>query len=228
MSEIVTKSVLCPKCKQQTNTEILISANTVEEPDIRKKVMDESIFRWKCVKCGFTTRFQHPFLYNDIDNRFMIYYIPNVERNKVSDQKLEEEYKELSDIKKRIVPDINALKEKIVIFEHGYNDMALELTKLAVAEIVSKDTGYNVHSGYFTNMNEDDSTVSFQFFVGGDKRSYIQSTRLDIYKRSVGIVNKHFSKVENQPGFLNIGKNWAKESLENYKKLKVNGSRPRT
>ena len=38
MSETVTKSVICPKCRQQSATNILISANTVMEPDIRKAV----------------------------------------------------------------------------------------------------------------------------------------------------------------------------------------------
>ena len=218
MSEIVTKTVICPKCRQQTNTDIRISANTREEPNIRKMIMDETIFRWKCPKCGFSTRFQHPFLYNDIENKFMVYYIPQVERQKVVDIKLEEQFSELKDIKKRIVPDINTLKEKIVIFEQGLDDMALELTKLAVSEIVSKDTGHNVYSGYFTEIDEEKNTVSFQFFVGGDKRSYIQSTRLDIYRRSIGIVKKHFPKVDQQLGFLNIGRQWAKESLDNYKK----------
>lgn len=217
MSEIVTKSVICPKCRQQSATNIIISANTVEEPDIRKAVFDESIFRWKCKKCGFSTRFQHPFLYNDIEHKFMIYFIPQVERQKVVDQKLESQYSDLQDIRKRIVPDINSLKEKIIIFENNYDDLALELTKLAVSEVVAKDTGNNVYSGYFTDIDEEKNTVSFQFFVGGDKRSYIQSTRLDIYKRSVGIIRKYFTKVNAQPGFLNIGREWAKQSLDTYK-----------
>ena len=112
MSESVTKSVICPKCRQQSSTNILISANTTEDADIRKNVLDESVFRWKCAKCGFNTRFQHPFLYNDIENKFMIYFIPQVERQRVVDQKLEQQYSDLSDIRKRIVPDINTLKEK--------------------------------------------------------------------------------------------------------------------
>lgn len=217
MSEIVTKSVICPKCRQQSATNIIISANTVEEADLKKAVFDESIFRWKCKKCGFSTRFQHPFLYNDIEHKFMIYFIPQVERQKVVDQKLESQYSDLQDIRKRIVPDINSLKEKIIIFENNYDDLALELTKLAVSEVVAKDTGHNVYSGYFTDIDEEKNTVSFQFFVGGDKRSYIQSTRLDIYKRSVGIIRKYFTKVNAQPGFLNIGREWAKQSLDTYK-----------
>ena len=220
MSETVTKSVVCPKCRQQTATNIIISANTVEEQDIRKAVMDETIFRWKCNKCGFTTRFQHPFLYNDIERKFMIYFIPQVERQKVLDQKLEAQYSDLQDIRKRIVPDINSLKEKIIIFENDYDDLAIELTKLAVSEVVAKDTGHNVYSGYFTEIDEEKNTISFQFFVGGDKRSYIQSTRLEIYKRSLGIVKKYFPKVNVQSGFINIGRQWAKEALNSYKGIR--------
>ena len=219
MAEIISKYVVCPKCKQQSATNLLLSGNTAEDTDLRAKIFDESLFRWKCKKCGFSSRYQHPLLYNDIEHKFMIYYIPNVERQKVADQKLETEFAELSDIRKRIVPDINAVKEKIILFENGINDMAVELTKLAVSEIVSKETGHNVYAGYYTDINDEKNTISFQFFVGGEKRSYIQSTRLEVYKRFLDIVKKHFAKDEKQQGFLNIGKDWAKSALEKYKNL---------
>ena len=123
----------------------------------------------------------------------------------------------MADVRKRIVPEINAMKEKIVLFESGINDMAVELTKLAVSEIVSKETGHNVYAGYFTDMNTEKNSISFQFFVGGERRSYIQSTRLEVYRRSLDIVKKNFSNVEKQAGFLNIGREWAKDSLDKYK-----------
>lgn len=68
----------------------------------------------------------------------MIYYIPNVDRRQLVDDRLEAEFPELTDVKKRVVPTINALKEKLYIFDLGLNDMAVELTKLAVAELVTK------------------------------------------------------------------------------------------
>lgn len=218
MPENITKYVVCPKCQQQTATNILISGNTVEDFDLRKQIFEENLFRWKCKKCGFSSKYQHPLLYNDVERKFMVYYIPQVERLKVVDPKLEAEFAELSDIKKRIVPDINAIKEKIIVFESGINDMALELTKLAVSEVVSKETGHNVYSGYFTDMNEEKNTISFQFFVGGDRRSYIQSTRLEVYRRSLDIVRKNFAKEDRQQGFLNIGRQWAKNALDQYKR----------
>lgn len=217
MSESVSKYVTCPKCAQQSATNIIVSGNTAENPNLRKMIFDETPFRWKCRKCGFSSRYQHPLLYNDPAHGFMIYYIPKVERQKIADAKLEAEYPDMSDIKKRIVPEINAMKEKIVLFENGINDMAVELTKLAVSEVVAKETGHNVYAGYFTDMNTEKNSISFQFFVGGDKRSYIQSTRLEVYRRSLDIVRKNFAREEKQPGFLNIGREWAKAALDKYK-----------
>ena len=219
MAESISKYVVCPKCNQQSSTNLLLSGNTAEDTDLRKMIFDETIFRWKCKKCGFSSRFQHPVLYNDIAGKFMIYYIPAVTRQKVVDPDLEKEFTDLADIRKRVVPDINALKEKIVVFENGLNDYALELTKYTVSDLVAKDTGHNVYSGYYTDHNVEKNTISFQFFVGGDKRSYIQSTRLEVYQNSLEMVKKAFSDEDKIPGFLNIGSEWAKNALERYKGL---------
>ena len=217
MAETVSKYVQCPKCEQQSMTEILISGNTVQDKYLRELIFDEKVFRWKCKKCGFSSRYQHPLLYSDIERGFMVYYIPNVERMRVADDKLDGEFSELVNIKKRIVPDINAMKEKIVIFENGLNDYAMELTKLAIADVVSKETQHNVYAGYFTEMSEEKNSVTFQFFVGGERRSYIQTTRLEVYRRSMDIVRRYFPKEDKQGGFLNVGSEWAKKALEEYK-----------
>lgn len=217
MSELISKLVSCPKCEQQTAVDFACSVNTESDPDVREKIMDESFFRWKCPKCGFQTKLFHPLLYSDLKNNFMVYYIPKVERSQIADEKLEKEFSELKDIKKRVVPELNAMKEKIVLFEGKYNDMAIELSKLAVAEVVGKSTGQNVYEGYCTDIDKSGNSICFQFFIGGEHRTYIQTTRFDVYNRSLSIVKESFSDIEKKKGFLNIDRSWAKEALRRYK-----------
>ena len=217
MSEKIEKYVPCPKCAQQSSVELLCSVKTENDTDIRSAIFDETFFRWKCKKCGFQTKLLHPLLYNDVKNQFMVYYIPKVERRQISDEKLELEFSDLSYIKKRVVPDINSMKEKIVLFENNIDDMAVEITKSAVSEIVAKSTSRTVHSGYFMDMDKEKNAMTFQYFVGGDRRPYIQTIRLEVYNRSVGIVKKYFLKENKKAGFLNIDSFWAKEALRKYK-----------
>jgi len=68
--------------------------------------------------------------------RFMVYLIPDIDRFQLADNELEEEFKNLKGIRKRLAPNFNTFKEKIFIFENGLDDMAVELTKLAISENV--------------------------------------------------------------------------------------------
>ena len=137
--------------------------------------------------------------------------------NKLPDEALDKQYTDIGFIRKRIVSNVNSLKEKIALFENGTNDMAVELAKYAVAEVVSKSTGKGVSEGYFTDMSEAENTISFQFFIGEDQRPYFQTTKYEVYARSLAIVKKCFPREERQGGFLNINRAWASAALKKYK-----------
>ncbi len=220
MAEKISKTVNCPQCAYAVSTELLCSVNRNVMEDMRDAVMEDRFFQWKCPQCGYETQLLHPLLYNDVRNQFMIYYIPHTQRRSVADEKLENEYAELSDVRKRVVPRVNALKEKIVLLEKGINDMAMELAKLAVARVVEKSTGQTVQEGYFLTMNREENTVSFQFFLGSEKRPYLQTTRLEVYDRSLSIVQQYFPDEARKKGFLNVDAVWARDALQRYKNAK--------
>ena len=94
--------------------------------------------------------------------------------------------------------------------------MAMELAKHAVERIVEKTANKTVYEGYFLEMSEEENTVSFQFFVGAERRPYIQTTRLEVYRRSLEIVRRYFSDI-NSSGFVKIDREWSKEAFKIYK-----------
>lgn len=221
MSHKVTKSIVCPKCTETTQTDIYTSINAFNNPELREEALDETLFKWRCNACGHEARLTYPVLYNDMKNRFMIYLIPRIERFQLADRELEEEFKNLKNINKRLVPDFNSFKEKVFIFESGLNDMAVEVTKLAISEAVAKKHNLEaVTEGYLSMYDRESNTMGFTFFIGEGKTPYVQSARLEIYGKSMSIVKEFAAKDKKLKGFIKIDREWAENVLYRYKRAK--------
>ena len=219
MSNIIKKSIVCPKCNESTGAVLRTSINVTNNRSLREKAMDESFFKWSCSSCGYSARLTYPVLYNDMKNRFMVYLIPKVDHFQLADKALEEEFKTLKHIDKRIVPDFNTFKEKIFIFESGLDDMAVELTKLAISEAVAKKHKLRkVTEGYLSMYDSESNTMGFTFFIGEEKTPYVQSARLEIYGKSVSVVNELAVKDKKLKGFIRIDREWAENVLYRYKR----------
>ena len=164
MSEKIMKTVTCPKCSEKSDVKLICSANSKSVPNIRKSVLSDSFFKWKCPKCSFEKQLLHPLLYNDLENRFMVYYIPQTKKRFLADEKIENEYPDLSDIKKRLVSNVSELKEKIAILDSRHDDMAMELAKHAVARIVEKTASQKIAEGYFLEMDQEENTMIWNMY----------------------------------------------------------------
>lgn len=219
MSNMISKNITCPKCGFQVATKIYQGINVTAEPTLRESVLTEKLFKWKCPACRFEAVLKHPLLYNDVKNKFMIYLIPNVVSEQLVDTKLEEEFPETASVTKRLVSSFNALKEKIMIFEEGLDDMAVELAKLAVSSVIAKKIGKNVTDGYFSMLDKEKSTIGFTFFLGENHEIHCQSTHMDIYNKSIDIVRTVNSAGNETLGFSMIDKRWAEQALILYKKI---------
>ena len=219
MSNVISKEVACPNCSEITNAHMYISINATNDPQFREELLSENLLKWKCENCGYEGRFTYPLLYNDMKRRFMIYLIPQIDRFQLEDRELEDDYRNLKGITKRITPDFNSFKEKVFIFESGLDDMAVELTKLAISQTVAKKYGLDkVEEGYLSMYNRETNTMGFTFFVGENHEPYVQSARLEIYARSAQIVSEvghHDKKIS---GFIKIDREWAENTLFRYKR----------
>lgn len=218
MSNTDMKQISCPKCNRTNELRIYKTINATTDPQFREKLLGGQLFNFQCVGCGYEAALKYPVLYNDMKYRFMVYYIPDIDKDHVVDSGLEAEYSELSDVTKRLADNFNVMKEKIHIFESGLDDRAIELTKLAVSEIVVKKTGEKINSSFFSIYNTEANTIGFTFFVGENNEQYVQSTRLEIYKKSADIINSVVGDDKPSDGFVTINKEWAENILYRYKK----------
>ncbi|MCH5202409.1 MAG: CpXC domain-containing protein [Oscillospiraceae bacterium] len=221
MQKSVIKEIICPKCNQTTEGKLYTSVNATNNPHLRNEILEENLFRWRCHSCGHEASLTYPMLYNDMKKRFMIYLIPEIDRFQLADNELEEEFKNLKGIRKRLAPDFNTFREKLFIFESGLDDMAVEMTKLAISESVARKLNLReVTEGYLSMYDRESNSMGFTFLIGLEKEPYIQSVRLEIYSKSLAIVEELAVKDRNLNGFLTIDREWATNILYRYKRQK--------
>ena len=217
----INKAVVCPMCGELSKAEVYTSVNATINSSLRNKVLDGELFAWKCPSCGYSARLTYPILYNDMKNRFMVYFIPRVERFQLCDRELEEAYSSLRGISKRVVPNFNAFKEKIFIFESRLDDMAIELAKVAISQTVSKKLdGAKVEDGYLSLFDRESNTMGFTYFTGEERTPYVQTARLEIYGKSKEIVDQFAIKDKKLKGFIKIDREWAENILYRYKRAR--------
>jgi predicted RNA-binding Zn-ribbon protein involved in translation (DUF1610 family) len=186
MSTQTSKDVSCPHCGAVVKTAMSEGINAGENPDLRVSVLDETLFDWKCPKCGYEAQLIYPCLYHDKSENFMIYVVPNGCDCSLRSVEAVKAFPQLEGVTKRVVTSLTELKEKILIFEAGLNDYAVELVKLALAGVASKKYGTTVDKGYFCFA--DDDRISFSFFLENETEPVQQSTRMDVYRKSLEIV----------------------------------------
>lgn len=188
MSTQTSKDVSCPHCGAVIKTQMSEEICADENPNLRASVLDETLFDWKCPECSYEAQLVYPCLYHDKSKNFMIYVVPNGCDCALESVDVSESFPQLSGVTKRVVSSLTGLKEKILIFEAGLNDYAVELVKLALAGVASKKHGRTVADGYFCFVDEPANRIVFSFFLEDEKEPVQQGTRMDVYKKSLEIV----------------------------------------
>ena len=133
MSKHHIEKVTCPSCHHEGEFEVWDSINTVLDPEMKEKVLNQSIFLYTCPNCGETFRLNYPTLYHQMEDLVMIYLVPESEVEKTYEMFYGENA--LADFRtekylNRIVTSANQLIEKIQIFDAGKDDRVMELVKL--------------------------------------------------------------------------------------------------
>ena len=126
MSTKIQKDIVCPACGQTQKLEMYTSVNAEENPELRRDILRESMFDWECLHCGYTAQMAYPMIYHDPMNAFMICLRPS---GAVSGA---EPIPAVRALKKRSVKNPQELKEKILIFEAGLDDAAVEELRFAL------------------------------------------------------------------------------------------------
>ena len=218
MALVDIKQLHCPQCASKNHIHVYKSINAQEDEKLRNKILSGQLFDFYCPYCEYRARLYYPCLYNDVKGKFMVYFIPGIDKGLVSDRNIESEFENMPKITKRIVSTFNEFREKIIIFEAELDDMAVELTKSAVAGAIHEKRNINLDGGYFSVYDKEQNIIGFTFFPEHSKEPFTQTTKLDVYKKSWNIVSRLGKKERSMKGFVKIDRAWADNILFRYQR----------
>lgn len=211
----MSKDIGCPKCGAASRTQMWPGICAQDDPELRARALDETLFDWKCPGCGYSAQFVYPCLYHDRDREFMIYLAPNGSGTEFQPVDVSEKFPQLAEVKKRVVASPAELKEKILIFEAGLDDLAVELVKYALAGVLEEKCGKKAVHGYFSYADDGENRIGFVFFPEGQNTPVLRKTNMDAYRKSLEIVRKL-----HRPGgncFQPVDSLTARDMLEEYR-----------
>ncbi len=209
----INRDVGCPNCGFAVRTKMWPGICAQESPGLRESLLRESLFDWRCPQCGYRAQLVYPCLYHDREKAFMIYLVPNGSAGAFKPVDVGERFPQLAQVRKRVVSTPAELKEKILIFEAGLDDFAVELVKYALAGVLDKKHGKKAVRGYFYSASPEE--IRFTFFPEGEKEPAVRSTRMEAYRKSREIVRSAPAPDENS--FLPVDALTAKNLLEEYR-----------
>lgn len=186
MSKSSKKTICCPFCKKPIPFEHFSSVNVSVDPDLKQRVLDGSLFTLACPYCSKKTAINSPWLYHDMNKRFLIqvcfteedakHFKLNQEESKFMPMMAKDGYKF------RIVVGNNALKELVLIYDSGLNDIVINILKYI---LVNQDG--DIQKIYFSELATKIDQIFFAAFSKstGKKRmmSIPTSTYTQIEKR---------------------------------------------
>ena len=140
MSLNAKQNVRCPECGQMSEITMWNSITVKDSKDLNQDLLQGKINMFHCPSCSHTALMPTPMLYHDEEKRLMISFSPcndPILKHQLFDnvQKTSKESGELEKLEGynlRFVTDYNELLEKLLIFDNGLNDKAIEVIKLMI------------------------------------------------------------------------------------------------
>jgi hypothetical protein len=149
MSVFEKNSLACPACGARVVVDLVHSVNAVRRPDLRTAILDRSFQLTRCPTCSANFRVEPKFTYLDTGRRQFIAALPSSElpawqeaeaRAQASFDKAFGKNSGAGSLsagmQARCVFGWLGLNEKIIAREHGIDDAALEMAKLATLRTI--------------------------------------------------------------------------------------------
>lgn len=213
MSIINDAKTVCTKCGQSNIIKIYKSINTAENPELRQKVKDGSLFLWECPHCGQVNLARYDTLYHDPERKLMVWMVQDDNILETQMQSIANHTKAMGGYRLRLVDNMGGLMEKVLIDEAGLDDIVIEMckfvTKMEMAGKMEKSAAaaFMATPFHFYRLHgEDDGRLlTFMYPDNGSMKGV--DIGYNVYEDCSGIVQRN-PHIRPGNGFEKIDSSW--------------------
>lgn len=185
MSLNQAERVKCPECGNVSDITVWQSITVSDSADLKDDLLKGKLNIFQCPECHHRALMPMPLLYHDEEKSLMISFSP------CSDEKKQELFSEIKKTSKesgeldnlegynlRFVYDYNSLLEKILVFENGLSDKAIEVLKVLI--LMQKPESMDNMTAMFGKLEDD--MLEFLVTDKTDNACYTSKIPLESYK----------------------------------------------
>ena len=204
----------CSKCGQQHKVIIYKSINTADNPELKAKVADGSLFLWECPHCGQMNLARYETLYHDPAGKLMVWLIPAGEISEAQMQAITMHTKAMGGYILRRVNDMGTLMEKVLIAEAGLDDIVLEMCKYVTKlEMLQKSVPAEQKDEFMASTfhfyrcegEGDERIITFMYALDGQMLGV--NIGWNVYQDCAGILERN-PQIRPEEGFAKIDAEW--------------------
>ncbi len=219
MSIINEAMAPCSKCGEQHKVVVYRSINIADNPELKAKVMDGSLFLWECPHCGQVNLAKYETLYHDPAGKVMFWLVPQGEISETQMQAITMHTKAMGGYTLRRVNDMGTLMEKVLVAEAGLDDVVLEMCKYVTKlEMVQKSVSAeqkdefmaSVFHFYRAEGEGEERILTFMYALGGQMLGV--NIGMNVYQDCAGILERN-PQMKPADGFERIDADWLSSKL---------------
>ena len=209
----------CSKCGQQNTVTVYRSINIAENPELKDKVRDGSLFLWECPHCGQVNLARYETLYHDPAAKLMVWLIPEGEISETQMQAITMHTKAMGGYTLRRVNDMGSLMEKVLVVDAGLDDVVLEMckyvTKMEMLQksipAEQKDEFLAADFHFYRSEGDGDGRVlTFMYALAGQMLGV--NIGWNVYQDCSGILERN-PQIRPDEGFAKVDADWLSSKL---------------
>ena len=219
MSIISQALAPCSKCGQQQTVTVYRSINIADNPELKDKVRDGSLFLWECPHCGQVNLARYETLYHDPAAKLMVWLIPEGEISETQMQAITMHTKAMGGYTLRRVNDMGSLMEKVLVSDAGLDDVVLEMCKYVTKmEMIQKSVPAEQKEEFlaadfhfYRSEGEGDARIlTFMYALDGQRLGV--NIGWNVYQDCAGILERN-PQVRPEDGFAKVDAAWLSSKL---------------